>query len=198
MIAYNIGVCWASDARVKRRGVTSGECCRGGGRNSNWFPSPLPGRPRRLGPTGVGVGLALPSSGPAGIPGGGKPSPYGRKSREQSENVYENKGQAQKVAERLAAGPHRCRGRACPTLVGASRNAGDGKPSPYGRKSGEQSENVYENKGQAQKVAEQLAAGPHRCRGRACPTLVGASSNAGGRQAVPLRQKIEGTKRECL
>jgi hypothetical protein len=87
----------------------------------------------RLGPTGVGVGLALPSSGPAAMPGGGKPSPYGRKSREQSENVYENKGQAQKVAEQLAAGPHRCRGRACPTLVGASRNAGDGKPSPYGR-----------------------------------------------------------------
>jgi hypothetical protein len=26
----------------------------------------------------------------------------------------------------------RCKGRACPTLVGTGRDSGDGKPSPYG------------------------------------------------------------------
>jgi len=62
----------------------------------------------------------------------------------------------------------------------------------------EQSENVYENKGQVQKVAE-----PHIARPNADHTSSGRSPEGGARPiAVSTHQitrcKIEGTKRECL
>jgi len=72
------------------------------------------------------------------------------KSMEQSENVYENKAQVQKVAESASADRRLCGLR----LFRGSGRAADRKDGgPRYTKSMEQSQNVYEKKGQVQKVA---------------------------------------------
>ena len=81
------------------------------------------------------------------------------KSGEQSENVYENKGRSQDVEKpltRLATLATLSPGRGLLT-----RFIREPEVMPETRKSGEQSENVYENKGREQKVARSYSAIPN-------------------------------------
>jgi hypothetical protein len=87
------------------------------------------------------------------------------KSGEQSQNVYENKGRGQTVragadiAVDICDAPEAQAGEVVPLVLtcpfGTSQTPDTpGLRHPWTRKPAEQSENVYENKGQIQKVAE--------------------------------------------